>query len=142
MTELTIKIGNNMVDAYTQYGVRMSDKFIDALELPCALKEPITNESRLENGTRVIPSTMKASRDVTLTFTIKGSTKSDFNSKKSAFLAKLMAGEIVLNMPTRGTDYYHLMYRSSTEYAHAWGGDFCKLTVKFTEYDPSHRTKN
>ena len=129
-----------MVDAYTQYGVRMADKFIDALELPGALKEHITNESRLESGTRVIPTNKIASRDVTLTFTIKGSTKADFDSKKASFLTKLTSGEIILNMPTRSTDYYHLMYRSSTEYAHAWGGFFCKLTVKFTEYNPAHRT--
>lgn len=133
-TELLI----NNTDAAT-YGVRMGDKFIDALELPVALKEPITNESRLEHGTRMIFLNKVASRDVTLNFSIRGSSKADYETKKNSFVALLKAGPITLNIPSRSSDVYTLTYRNSTEYAHSIDGRIGKLTVKFVEYNPASR---
>ena len=128
----------NNTDAAT-YGVRMGNGFIDSLDLPCPLKEPITNSSRLEHGTRSTMLPKMAQRDVTLTFVIRGSSAEDFKTKKAAFLALLMGNPVTINVPFIGTAVYTLTYRSSTEYAHSLTGKMCKLAVKFTEYNPGNR---
>lgn len=125
----------NNTDAAT-YGVRMGNGFIDALELPFPLKEPITNQSRLEDGTRAIMLPKKNQRDVTLTFVIRGATEADFQTKKSSFITLLTSNPITINVPSAGSAVHTLIYRSSTEYAHSLTGKICRLAVKFTEYNP------
>lgn len=128
----------NNTDAST-LGVRMGNGFIDSLELPSPLKEPITNVCRLEDGTRSIMSQKKAQRDVTLSFVIIGSSAEDFKAKKSAFLSLITGNTVTINVPFIGSEVYTLTYRSSTEYAHSLTGRMCKLSVKFTEYNPGNR---
>ena len=81
MTDLIIgKTGTTLVDAYTEYGIRMGDGFLDTLLAPQEMKDFITNESRLNHG-RVI--TLKDERfnfrEITLTFVLASTFGGDVN---------------------------------------------------------------
>lgn len=82
MNELLI----NGENAYTTWGVRMGDGFLDVLGASSPMKEFIENKSRLEHGKRVIINNPKVDeREITLSFTIEGNSQSDYQSKKKAF---------------------------------------------------------
>ena len=128
---------------YQDYGVRMGEGFLDALNEPLTLKENIENESRLEHGKRVIieDEPKFTSREVILDFTITGKDRVDFRKKKNAFLALMYKGEITLQVPEDSDDVYHLIYRGKgSEYAQNTQRTFCHMMLKFEEPDPSNRT--
>lgn len=65
----------------------MGDKFLDVLGASLPMKEFIENKSRLEHGKRVIINNPKIDeREITLSFTIEGNSKSDYQAKKGLFL--------------------------------------------------------
>ena len=128
----------NGKDAYSQWGVRMGDNFIDALWELAPMKEYVTNSSTLEDGVQYQNVNPKVNeRNVTLTFTIEGSTKSDFLTKKKDFDAMLYAGDVAICVPSDSSNVYHLKYKSGVSYAQNIGRTFCKMAVKFTEPKPT-----
>lgn len=132
----------NGIDAFENWGVNMGDEFISALCGIVALKDFIENESRLENGKRVLVLNPKlSSRDVVLPFTIKGSSRDDFKIKKKAFFEELYKGEITIKIPDESDDVYHLIYTGkSIQYSQNTSMTFAALSAKFTEPNPSNRT--
>lgn len=67
-------------------GRKMGNSFIEALYAPSPMKEVIENKSRLEHGKRVIYNNRKVDeRELTLTFTIEGTSQSDYISKYKDF---------------------------------------------------------
>lgn len=131
----------NGKDAYATWGVRMGSGFLDALPAPSAMKEFIVNKSRLENGKRIIVNDPKQDeRDLTLTFTIEGSTKTDYQSKKKSFISELYKGKIEVQVPDNGNEIYHLIYTGkSVTYAQNTTQTFGKITCKFNEPNPADR---
>lgn len=64
----------------------MGDKFLDVFGASLPMKEFIENKSRLEHGKRVIINNPKIDeREITLSFTIEGNSKSDYQAKKKGF---------------------------------------------------------
>lgn len=124
------------------YGVKMGDGFIDALLAPASVKDYITNDSRIEHGIRVAGSTVKlASREVTLTFNIEGTSKTDYEAKRKAFYNILYAGNVTVQVPDISNDIYHLKYLGkSISFARSPSGKFSKLSVKFLEPNPADRS--
>lgn len=79
MNELLI----NDENAYTTWGVRMGEGFLDAIGASAPMKDFIENKSRLEHGKRVIINNPKVDeREITLSFTIEGNSQSDYQAKK------------------------------------------------------------
>lgn len=79
MTDLLI----NEKDAFATWGVRMGEGFLDVIGASAPMKDFIENKSRLEHGKRVIINNPKVDeREITLSFTIEGSSQSDYQSKK------------------------------------------------------------
>lgn len=69
MNELLI----NGENAYTTWGVRMGEGFLDVIGASAPMKDFIENKSRLEHGKRVIINNPKVDeREITLSFTIEG----------------------------------------------------------------------
>jgi hypothetical protein len=115
MNELLI----NGENAYTTWGVRMGDGFLDVLGASSPMKEFIENKSRLEHGKRVIINNPKVDeREITLSFTIEGNSQSDYQSKKKAFFDELYKGKIDIQIPANSSEVYHLIYtgKSVTTY--------------------------
>lgn len=81
----------NRKDAWSTWGVRMGDGFLDAIDGFNQMKDYIEDESRLEHGKRMITDNAKvASREITLQFTIEGNSEGDYRTKKKSFQSGLM----------------------------------------------------
>lgn len=132
----------NGKDAYTEWGVNMGDRFLDALGEKAGKKDYITNDNKLKDGVEYCSFVPKAAeRQVTLTFTIRGDSRSDFISKKDAFFVELDKGDISIQVPTNDSKVYHLKFKDSTgTYAQNLERTFCKVGIKFVEPNPKNRT--
>ena len=132
----------NNKDAWTTWGVRMDEGFLSALDAPLSMKEYIENDSRLEHGKRMITASPKVdSRDITLGFTITGTSESDYRTKKAAFLAELQQGAFTVKVPALGTQVYKMVYTGkSISYGLSRNRQFGHFTMKATEPNPMDRT--
>lgn len=124
-------------------GVEMGDGFLDVILAPVPLKEFISNDSRLEHGTRVIVSNpKKSSRELTLQFVLYGDTPAGLEVVKSNFMSVLYTGNVAISeISTDYTDVFHLVYQNSTP-SYGLSLDRCtaRMSVKFTEPNPSNRS--
>lgn len=131
----------NNKDAWTTWGVRMGDGFLDTIDGFNEMKDYIENESRLEHGKRMITDNAKvASREITLQFTIEGSSEGDYRSKKKAFQTELEKGAVNIKVPALGDEVYKLVYLGkSISYGLSSDRCFCKISSKFCEPNPMDR---
>lgn len=131
----------NGKDALSTWGVRMGNGFIDALDSPLSTKDYIENESRMENGKRILAKNVKiASRVVTLPFTIEGSSQSDYQSKKKSFESELYNGYLTVQIPGNSSDVFKLYYKGqSSSYGQNKERTFGKFSAKFEEANPIDR---
>ena len=132
----------NTQDAYTTWGVRMGEGFLDVLGASSPMKEFIENKSRLEHGIRVIINDPKIDeREITLSFTIEGNSQSDYQAKKKAFFEELYKGVVDIQVPANSNEIYHLIYLGkSVAYAQSLDHTFGKISAKFNEPNPANRT--
>ena len=133
----------NGKDAFSTWGVRMGDGFLDAIDGFNEMKDYIENESRLEHGKRVIIDNAKVdSREVTLQFTIEGSSESDYRTKKKAFQLELEKGAVNIKVPALGDEIYKLIYLGkSISYGMSSDRCFAKVSSKFEEPNPTDRSE-
>lgn len=133
----------NGKDAFSTWGVRMGDGFLDAIDGFNEMKDYIENESRLEHGKRVITDNAKVdSREITLQFTIEGSSESDYRSKKKAFQTELEKGAVNIKVPVLGNEVYKLIYLGkSVSYGLSLDRCFGKVSSKFEEPNPIDRSE-
>lgn len=126
----------NGVDAGSM-GVMMGDGFLDAISMPAPLKDYVTNNSAVQHGTQILPVVPKlAERDVTLTFNVEGSTQSEFESRKAAFIDLFYKGWMQIEV--LGVKY-NLVYKRAQTFAYNRQRTFCSIVVKFIEPDPNNR---
>lgn len=132
----------NNKEAYATWGVRMGDGFLDVIGASAPMKEFIENKSRLEHGKRVIIASPKVDeREIALSFTIEGSSQSDYQAKKKSFFEELYKGAVDIQIPANSSDVYHLIYLGkSVTYAQSIDRTFGKLSAKFCEPNPALRT--
>lgn len=145
INELFIYINKEWRCAHYLYGLRMGDGFLDALDEPLAFKKPIENECRTAHGKRIaqLPDVYYDAREITLTFTLEGDNREEFRTNKNAFLKLLKDnnGCLCIFVPALGETAFRLRYTGkSNEYSRTLDGCFCKLSLKFSEDDPSYRT--
>lgn len=129
----------NGKDAYTFWGVRMGEGFLDVIGASAPMKDFIENKSRLEHGKRVIINNPKVDeREITLSFTIEGNSQSDYQAKKKAFFEELYKGVVDIQVPANSNEIYHLIYLGkSVAYAQSLNRTFGKISAKFNEPNPS-----
>ena len=132
------------LDAFTEYGIRMGDGFIDTLLQPSPLKDYLSNESRLENGVRVDVTPSKINkRSVTLTFVVTNRNGSAMIANLRKFYTLLYGKKIRIRVPeVEDSEYYHLIYTGkSISFGSSLDRSISKLSVKFDEPNPANRTK-
>lgn len=129
----------NGKDAFSTWGVRMGDGFLDAIDGFNEMKDYIENESRLEHGKRVITDNAKVdSREITLQFTIEGSSETDYRAKKKAFQTELEKGAVNIKVPVLGNEVYKMIYLGkSVSYGLSLDRCFGKVSSKFEEPNPT-----
>ena len=120
----------------------MGEGFLDVLGASSPMKEFIENKSRLKHGKRVIINNPKVDeREITLSFAIEGSSRSDYQSKKKAFFDELYKGKVDIQVPANSSEIYHLIYLGkSITYAQSLDLTFGKISAKFNEPNPANRT--
>lgn len=133
----------NRKDALETWGVRMGEGFLDAIDGFNEMKDYIENESRLEHGKRVITDNAKVdSREITLQFTIEGSSESDYRTKKKAFQTELEKGTVNIKIPSLGSEVYKLVYLGKNiSYGLSLDRRFGRVSSKFCEPNPTDRSE-
>lgn len=130
----------NGKDAYTEYGMSLEDGAISALLTPPSLKEFVENESRIENGKKIIVSyPVYDARDVSLAFHIVAPTKEAFFAKYQALCAVLQKGIVKIKTKYQADTVYKFVYNSCTQFSQYSFG-IAKFTLKLTEANPADRT--
>lgn len=135
-----ILVGQARKNLKTAYGTSLSNGALSALLTPCAVKERITNESRLEKGKRIDTTVEKQyqPRDLTLEMHIIASNLTTLQQYKTNLINDLSNKEgvrFIVNAYGK-TFYYTLFYVSCTQFAQ-YGGTLAKLAIRFTEPQPN-----
>lgn len=130
----------NNLDAWTEFGVNMGDGFLSQLATPAQMKDYIESSSRAENGSRMVVVPRLASRELTLSFTIMGSTSAEFVSNKANFEKELNKGNVIICVPKYDNKTYKLVYtgKSVSFSLNKWN-TFATLSAKFIEPNPTDR---
>lgn len=137
MIELII----NGKDAFTEWGIRMGDGFLDTLNGYFPMKEYITNNDRTQDGVQYAGTPKVNERSIVLNFTMEGANAADFNAKNKAFAEVMRGGDVTIQVPNDGTDVYHLKYTGkSCTFARNTERTFAKLGLAFIEPNPTNRT--
>ena len=130
----------NGKDAYTEYGMSLEDGAISALLTPPSLKEFVENESRIENGKKIIVGyPVYDARDISLAFHIVAPTKEAFFAKYQALCAVLQKGIVKIKTKYQVDTVYKFVYNSCTQFSQYSFG-IAKFTLKLTEANPADRT--
>lgn len=130
----------NGKDAFETWGVNMNGGFLNNLLTPPPAKGYVENKSRLENGKRIVFDNEKEDeREISLVFTIKGTSQSDYLSKFRAFMAEMSTGLVAVNVPVIGSEKFRVYYKSSVSFAISVDRTFSKIAIKVFEPDPSNR---
>lgn len=133
----------NGKDAWNTWGVRMGDGFLDAIDSFNEMKDYIEDESRLEHGKRLITENVRvSSREITLQFTIEGSSENDYRIKKKSFQEELEKGNVNIKVPILGNEIYRLVFLGkSISYGLSPDRCFGKVSSKFCEPNPTNRNE-
>lgn len=131
----------NGKDALETWGVRIGEGFLDTLFEPLQFKDFVENESRTQNGKRLLLDNRRfQSREMTLMFTVQGNDRSDFQEKKKAFFNELYAGVMELSIPSVSDEIFRLTYTGNgITYKMNTRRTFCQISAKFVEQNPCNR---
>lgn len=129
----------NGKDAYTTYGVSLTDGGLSALMTPPPMKELIESTYRKKHGKVVIPKDVKMdSRDINLEMHLTAPDKTTFFSRYSAFCSELAKGVLTINTKYMSGVYFRVIYLSCTQFTE-FVQEMAKFTLKLNEPDPSNR---
>lgn len=126
-------------DLFDTYGVRLVKGAYEALLTPFGMKDYVTNQSRLEHGTRYTATqyNKKEERTVSFQVVLTGSDMNDYLAKYESFLELLASGIIYLNVPRLGY-VYKLVYTKCGNFKF-YGSNKATFTLEFKEPDPTDR---
>ena len=131
-----LKINN--VDAFTEWGVSLSDGAKAVLMAPVALKDRVSNESRLAHGKSILNTNLKkASREFSLEMHMISSSWADYLNKRSRWNDMLMNGTVNIKTSWEDGVTYRCLYLSCTQFAEYDG--LAKFTLRLTEPNPDNR---
>lgn len=130
----------NGKDAYTTYGIIMSDTALSTLMTPAPSKDYITNSSRLVDGKRVFKGNVKmAEREMTLPFSMMAKDRDIFLSNYAKFCEEVLAkGEMVLHTSFLPNIWFRCIYISCTQFSQ-FLREMALFSLKLNEPDPSNR---
>lgn len=128
-------------DIYEKYGVTLTRGWREALLKPASNKDFSKNDSRLEDGIRMVAKAKyakKKEREVQLSFILEGSSESDYLQKYEDFLTVMCDnGLIYLKIPAMKR-VFKVVYSDCQKYGD--DGSKCgNFTLKLTEPNPKDR---
>lgn len=129
----------NGKDAYTTWGIVLSDSALTALMTPAPLKPFVENKSRTLDGKTVsIKNPKYDERDVQVTFSLVARTKSEFLARYDSFCAELKTGAIDIRTINQPSVVYRTVYGSCTQYS-MFNGRLGKFVLRLNEPNPNNR---
>lgn len=136
---MTGELDINGNDAFTTYGIGLEKGAIASLLTPAPMKEYISNNSRLNHGTQILPTSAKVNqREITIQFHMFASSESTFMANYTNFTNVLASGKVILHEKKYTNKYYRCFFVSCTAYQHNING-LSKFTLKLIEPDPTDR---
>lgn len=128
-------------DLYTTYGVTLTRGWREALLKPASTKDYTKNDSRLEDGVRMIAKknyAKKKARDIQLSFILEADTENEYMTKYENFLTDMAySGMVYLKIPVM-SKVFKVVYTDCNKF-----GDFGlkkgNFTLKLTEPNPADR---
>ena len=128
-------------DLYETYGVTLTRGWREALLKPAAVKDYSKNDSRLEDGIRIIAKkeyAKKKERDIQLPFILEAESETQYLANYEKFLNDIAySGIIYLKVPVMNK-VFKLVYTDCQKF-----GDFGlkkgNFTLKLTEPNPADR---
>lgn len=131
----------NGKDAYTEYGISLSDGALSTLMTYPSMKENVKNKSRLQHGARVVVDNPKYDeRSINLPFHITASSKTDFFTKYGKFCDDVLStGKINISTIFQPTKEYKLIYESCQQFTE-YEQEMAMFVLRCTEIDPTDRT--
>lgn len=129
----------NDKNARKEWGILTTGNTLSSLLAPASLKDRVTNESRLEHGSRTDNSSPKvAARELNLEIQMIADTEAQFYTRHESFCAELEKGTIDMYLSDRPTVVYHFIYNSCSQYTQFRRG-IATLSLKLTEPNPKDR---
>lgn len=130
----------NGKDAFTTWGISLSNTALSALMTPVPNKDYVENESRLEHGKRILNVNPKMSdRTVTIFFNLIASDEVDFFRKYGKFCTDvLQTGEVEIKTSFQPTVVYRMKYISCNQFTQFMRG-IAKFSLKLVEPNPDNR---
>lgn len=129
----------NNQDAFSTWGVSFEDGTLAKLMTFPALKDRVTNESRLEHGKRVINEMPRiSSRELSLEMHMVAPDFATFLVRLEDFTTTLAGGEITLRTSFQPNVVYHLYYISCTQFTQFDG--LAKFILRLEEPNPTRRS--
>jgi len=139
---MTGEIKINGYDAYTKWGVSLTDGARTALMTPPAAKDYITNDSPLEDGKQYADDTDSLpktdAREISLSMHFCAASKTQFLTRYNAFCTDILNGRKIELTDNATGITYHLRYKSCSQYSAFFGG-MAKFTLKVAEPNPANR---
>ena len=133
----------NGLNTYSTWGIVLASGSVEQLLALPPAKDYIVNESRLENGVRVLTSgtalAKEADREVTLEIHMLAESATDFKTKYAAFLSYIRSNRNLELSTSHSSEAYHFIYRSCNSFSD-WNGRVCHIALRLWEPNPSNRT--
>lgn len=129
----------NFVDAYTTWGLSLTDGALSALMTPPPIKELIESTYRKKPGKVVILKDVQPmDRDLTLQVHITAPDKATFYSRYAGFCEVLATGRVELYTSHQPNVYYRFIYVSCSQFSQ-FVERIAKFSLKLNEPDPTNR---
>ena len=131
----------NGADAYTTWGVSLSDTALSALMTPAPNKAYVSNKSRLEDGKKIVINNPKVDeRSVSINIHLTAPTAQEFYNRYNAFCTEVLAkGKVDIKTKYQPNVVYHMVYESCTQFSQFMQG-IAKFTLKLVGPNPNNRT--
>lgn len=128
----------NGYDAQTQYGVVFPPSAINAIMTPASLKEFVINESRDEDGSRIIfHNPRQAQRELTIEMHLHASSQQQLISRYKQLIRIFESGMFTIELERNPGDIYHFIYESCNSFS--MGEKLAKFALKLIEPNPTNR---
>lgn len=130
-------------DAYTTWGVSLNSAALSTLMTPPEVKAWVSNESELENGTRVVTGVVPKVNDrtVSLGLNMSAANEAAFLANYASFCEMLKGGVVNIKTSFQTGVVYKCLYVSCTQFAEYRLG-LAKFILKLHEPNPADRTEN
>lgn len=130
----------NGKDAYSEWGLSMTNMGLSALMTPAGNKAPIENKSRLTNGKTVdMSNTVKDERTLSLPIQITAPDTETFFARYDSFCRELAGGTLNIRTKYQPTTLYRTYYVSCQQFTQ-FIREMASFSLRLCEPDPTNRS--